>query len=596
VKFIKKFTNHKVNRKNMKKRGYLKLLSQLTKYVKPHRTVFIWSVIFDLLAIVFNMLIPIFSGLAIDVLIGVGVVNFKLLYNYLIVIGILTTANSLFDWLGSYYMNILTYKTSQSIRNGIYQKLNCVPIKYIDNRSHGDIMNTMVNDVENVTDGFLGGFKSIVCGIFQIVTVMILMIVLNWSLALIVIVFAPLSLIVAIQITKRSKKLYHERVNIQGQVSGYSEEMILNMKIIKAFNNEQTTVENFDKINNDLYSVSEKSVFYASLANPTSRLINGLLYVVVGVVGAIFAIHSKLKVGLISSFLRYTDNFTKPFNDITSIFAELNIAVASAERVFELLNEENEIDDSGLVNIKKCNGEVDLKQVDFSYDPAFKLIENLNLNVKQGQRIAIVGPTGCGKSTIINLLMRFYDVNAGSIKVSGKDLRKVTRKSFRKFYGMVLQESWLYNASIKDNVAYGKPEASMDEIVEACKLANAHAFIEKMPDGYNTIITERADNISAGQKQLLCIARIMLLKPPMLILDEATSNIDTRTEQKIQQALDVVMEGKTCFIVAHRLSTIENADVILVMNKGNVIEQGTHQELLAKHGFYHELFNSQFGN
>lgn len=579
-----------------KDKGYRKLLSQLVTYVKPHKSAFVWSIIFDLLAIGLNMTIPIFSGFSIDTLIGVGVVNFRLLYEYLSIIVVLTIASSLFSWLGSYFMNILTYKTSQSIRNSLYKKLNSVSIKYIDNNSHGDIMNTMVSDVENITDGFLEGFKSIVCGIFQILTVMVMMLALDWALALVVIVLAPLSLVVAFQITKRSKKMYKLRVDMQGKASGYSEEMITNMKIIKAFNNEEVVTEEFDKINHELYVASEKSMFYASMAHPTSRLINGLLYGVVGVLGAIFALRGRIRIGKISSFLSYTDNFTKPFNDITSIFADLNIAVASANRVFNLLEEENEIDDTALPNMKKCNGEVSLKRVKFSYDPAFKLIENLNLEVKQGQRVAIVGPTGCGKSTIINLLMRFYDVKDGSIKVSGKDIRKVTRKSFRQFYGMVLQESWLYNASIKDNIAYGKPNASMDEIVEACKLANAHAFIEKMPNGYDTIITERADNISAGQKQLLCIARIMLLKPPMMILDEATSNIDTRTEMKIQEALNIMMEGRTCFIVAHRLSTIENADVILVMNKGNIVEQGTHKELLDKGGFYFELFNSQFGN
>ena len=422
------------------------------------------------------------------------------------------------------------------------------------------------------------------------------MLSLNWGLALIVIVLAPMSLVIAFRITKKSKKMYQLRVDTQGKASGYSEEMITNMKIIKAFNNEKPTNENFKTINKELYVASEKSMFYASLAHPTSKFVNGLLYAIVGVVGAIFAVNGKIRIGKISSFLSFTDNFTKPFNDITSIFADLNIAIASANRVFNLLEEENEIDDSNLISLRSCNGEVSLKNVKFSYDPAFKLLENLNLEVKQGQRIAIVGPTGCGKSTIINLLMRFYDVNDGSIKVSGKDIRKVKRNSFRQFYGMVLQESWLYNASVKDNVAYGKPDASMDEIIEACKLANAHAFIEKMPDGYNTIITERADNISAGQKQLLCIARIMLLKPPMMILDEATSNIDTRTEMKIQQALNIMMEGRTCFIVAHRLSTIENADTILVMNKGDIIEQGTHKELLEKQGFYFELFNSQFGS
>lgn len=579
----------------MKKKGIKELLSKLLPYVRPHKTVFFLSVIFDIIAIALNMTIPIFSGLAIDCMVGIANVNFHLLIEYLVIIIILSAFSSFFSWLGEYYMNILTYKTGESIRNALYNKINNVPIKYIDNHSHGDIMNTMSADVENVTDGFLSGFKAIVCGVFQLLVIMVIMFVMRWSLALIVIVIAPLSLVLAIMITKKSKRLYKQRVEVQGDLSGFAEEMMTNMKVIKAFNDEKNTVEKFNTYNKKMYTASEKSVFYASLANPASRLVNGILYGVIGVIGAFMVMNGTIKIGRVSSFLSYSDNFTKPFNDLTSIFADLNIAIASATRVFEMLEEENEIDDSKLPNLKKCDGTVDLKDVEFSYEKSFKLIENLNLNVKQGQRVAIVGPTGCGKSTIINLLMRFYDVDSGSIKVSKKDIRKVTRQSFRSFYGMVLQESWLYNASVKDNVAYGKPDASMDEIIEACKLANAHAFIEKLPDGYNTIITERADNISAGQKQLLCIARIMLLRPPMMILDEATSNIDTRTEMKIQQALDIIMEGRTCFIVAHRLSTIENADTILVMNKGHIVEQGNHKELLAKKGFYYELFNSQFG-
>ena len=577
------------------KKGFKQLLSILMPYVRPHKSVFFLSILFSLIAIVLNMLIPMFSGFALDTMIGINNVNFKLLYEYLVLIGILTVASSLVDWLGTYNMNVLTYRTGQSMRSAIYDKLINVPIRYIDNTAHGDIMNTMIADVENVTDGLLSGFKSVVSGIFQILIVMVIMFALNWSLALIVVIVAPLSLILAIVITKKSKKLYKTRVEKQGDISGFAEEMITNMKIIKAYNNEEKSNADFNIINKDLYVASEKSMYYASLANPTSRIVNGILNGIVCVAGAIMAVYGLVSAGRISSFLNYSENYTKPFNDLTSIFADLNIAIASAGRVFDLLSQENEIDDSKNLNLRKCNGEVKLTNVCFSYEPTFKLIENLNLDVKKGQRIAIVGPTGCGKSTIINLLMRFYDVNDGSIKVSGRDIRKVTRKSFRSFYGMVLQESWLYNASVRDNVAYGKPNASMDEIVEACKLANAHQFIEKLPQGYDTIITERADNISAGQKQLLCIARIMLLRPPIMILDEATSNIDTRTEMKIQQALDIMMEGKTCFIVAHRLSTIENADTILVMNKGHIIEQGTHKELLKKKGFYYELFSSQFG-
>ncbi len=579
-----------------KKKGYAKIIGNLLPYIKPHRVVFFLSVFFDVLAIALNMIIPIFSGKAINLLIGVGQVDFLRLTEYCVIIGILSATNSLFDWLGTYYMGILTYKTSGTIRESIYTKLNQVSIRYIDNTSHGDIMNTMITDVENVTDGFLEGFKALVCGLSQVIIVSVLMFTLQWQLALIVVLLAPFSLLLSILITKKSKKLYHIRAKKLGEISGFAEEMIANMKVIKAFNNEQETVEKFDAVNEELYASSEKANFYASLANPVARFVDGLLYGVVGISGAIFAINGLIDIGKISSFLTYSSSFSRPFNDIADIFADLNVAIASANRVFNLLEEENEISDADLPELKTCNGEVEIKNVSFSYEESFRLIENLNLSVKQGQRIAIVGPTGCGKSTIINLLMRFYDVNGGSIKVSGKDVRNVKRHSFRSYYGMVLQESWLYNASVKDNVAYGKPDATMDEIIEACKLANAHAFIEKLPQGYDTIITERGDNISAGQKQLLCIARIMLLKPPMMILDEATSNIDTRTEMKIQEALNIMMEGRTCFIVAHRLSTIENADCILVMNKGHIIEQGTHKELLAKDGFYTKLFNSQFGN
>ena len=579
----------------MKNRTSIKqLISKLLPYIKPHKTVFFISILFSMFAIVCNMLIPLFSGYALDTMLEMNNVNFAELSKYLIIIAILAVGSSFFDWFGSFYANILTFKTGQSLRDAIYNKLNNVPVKFIDNKPHGDLMNTMVADVENLTDGLLNGFKSIVNGIFQILIVIVFMFLLNWILALIVIFVSPFSLILAITITKRSKKLYKKRVELQGDISGYTEEMIANMKVLKAYNSESKSNENFDILNKNLYKASEKSVYYASLANPTSRLVNGILNGVVCVVGAIMAVNLLLSPGKILSFLNYSENYTKPFNDLTSIFADLNIAVASSKRVFDLLDETNEISDLNSPPLKTCNGEVSLKEVSFSYDPSISLIENFNLEVKKGKRIAIVGPTGCGKSTLINLLMRFYDVDKGCIKLSGKDIRKVTRKSFREYYGMVLQESWLYNATIRDNVAYGKPDATMDEVIEACRLANAHSFIERLPDGYNAIISERADNISAGQKQLLCIARVILKQPPLLILDEATSNVDTRTELKIQKAIDEVMKGKTCFIVAHRLSTIVNADVILVMKDGKIIEQGKHEELLKKEGFYYEIFNSQF--
>ena len=579
----------------MKNRTSIKqLISKLLPYIKPHKTVFFISILFSMFAIVCNMLIPLFSGYALDTMLEMNNVNFAELSKYLIIIAILAVGSSFFDWFGTFYANILTFKTGQSLRDAIYNKLNNVPVKFIDNKPHGDLMNTMVADVENLTDGLLNGFKSIVNGIFQILIVIVFMFLLNWILALIVIFVSPFSLILAITITKRSKKLYKKRVELQGEISGYTEEMIASMKVLKAYNSESKSNENFNILNKNLYKASEKSVYYASLANPTSRLVNGILNGVVCVVGAVMAVNLLLSPGKILSFLNYSENYTKPFNDLTSIFADLNIAVASSKRVFDLLDETNEISDLNSPPLKTCNGEVSLKEVSFSYDPSISLIENFNLEVKKGQRIAIVGPTGCGKSTLINLLMRFYDVDKGCIKLSGKDIRKVTRKSFREYYGMVLQESWLYNATIRDNVAYGKPDATMDEVIEACRLANAHSFIERLPDGYNTIISERADNISAGQKQLLCIARVILKQLPLLILDEATSNVDTRTELKIQKAIDEVMKGKTCFIVAHRLSTIVNADVILVMKDGKIIEQGKHEELLKKEGFYYEIFNSQF--
>lgn len=571
-------------------------IKKVIKYVKPHKLYFYLSIIFAFLAIGLNMFLPVLLGWAIDCVVGVGAVNFAKLGRILILIGIQAVTSAIFEWFEVYFENILTNRTAQSMRNMCFTKINSVPLKYIDNKPHGDIMNTIINDIENVTDGFLSGFKSLLSGMVTIISVIIFMMSINIPMALIVIVLAPTSLLISLYITKKSKKMYHEQVNKMGEISAYSEEMLGNIKVIKAFNNEKENVTNFQKINKELYTSAEKASFYASLAGPCTRFINGTLYAIVAVCGAFVCINGHISIGQVSTFLSYVDNYTSPFNDLASIVADIQMAIASANRVFALLEEQDEISDENNINIVTCNGEVKLKDVCFSYTPQSKLIENLNLDVKQGQTVAIVGPTGCGKSTIINLLMRFYDINSGKIIVSNRDINKVTRKSLRNCYGMVLQESWLYNASIKDNIAYGKPDATMEEIIEASKLANAHTFIEKLPDGYNTIITENADNVSAGQKQLICIARIMLTKPPMLILDEATSNIDTRTEMNIQQALDYIMQGRTCFIVAHRLSTIINADIILVMNKGQIIEQGTHQELLAKNGFYTKLFNSQFGS
>jgi ATP-binding cassette subfamily B protein len=581
--------------KQNKFKGIIPTIKKVISYAKPHKLYFFASLISAFLAIGLNMFVPVLLGWAIDCVIGVGMVNFARLGKVLIWIGAVALLSAVFEWFEVFFENILTNRTAQSMRNKCFEKINRVPLKYIDNKPHGDIMNTIINDIENVTDGFLSGFKSILSGVVTIISVIIFMLAINIPMGLVVIILAPLSLTISLYITKKSKKLYNERVNQLGEISAYSEEMLGNIKVIKAFNNEKQNMEEFQKLNKELYKSSEKASFYASLAMPCTRLVNGVLYAIVAVSGALICIRGHISIGQVSTFLSYVENYTSPFNEIATIVADIQIAVASANRVFELLEEKDEVSDEKCPNIVNCNGEVKLQNVSFSYTPQSKLIENLNVTATKGKKIAIVGPTGCGKSTIINLLMRFYDVNSGKIMVSNRDIQKVTRKSLRNCYGMVLQESWLYNASIRDNIAYGKPDATMEEIIEASKLANAHAFIEKLPQGYDTIITESADNVSAGQKQLICIARIMLTKPPMLILDEATSNIDTRTEMNIQQAFDYIMEGRTCFIVAHRLSTIINADEILVMNKGRIIEQGTHQELLSKNGFYTQLFNSQFG-
>ena len=403
-----------------------------------------------------------------------------------------------------------------------------------------------------------------------------------------------MSLLITLYIVKKSKKYFKLEVQTQGDLSGYLEEYISGERVVKAFNHEEESVENFLKINQNYYSIGEKSQFYSNLSGPTTRFINGIVYGVVGLFGAMQAIQGKISVAVISSFLSYANSFGKPFNEISGNISDIQSAFAAAGRVFNVLDEPNETSDEDLPDLLDCNGEISIKNVDFSYLPKVKLIQNLNLEVKQGMKVAIVGPTGCGKSTIINLLMRFYDVNNGSISVSGSNIKEITRSSLRSKYGMVLQETWLFNATIRENIAYGNPNIPLEDIQEAAKLAGIHDFIEKMPQKYDTVVTDGGSNLSAGEKQLLCIARIMLLKPPMLILDEATSNIDTRTEQNIQKAFNTIMQGRTSFIVAHRLSTITNADIILVMNKGNIIEQGTHEELLAKKGFYANLYNSQF--
>lgn len=483
---------------------------------------------------------------------------------------------------------------SYKIRDLLFKKFYNLPLGYIDTASHGDLLSRMINDIDTMTDGFLESFASVISGIMTIVGTIVAMFILNVELATIITIMTPISLIFTFYFVKKAKKYYQAEVASQGEISGYLEEYIGGEKIVKAFTHEQESINDFGEVNDRFYSISKKATFYGNLSNPTTKLINGIVYAIVGLFGSLEAIRGQIDIGIISSFLTYASTFGRPFTEISEEISDIQAAFAAANRVFNVLDEPNEPDDSKLPELLDCDGSLKLTNVYFSYIPKVKLIQNLNLEVSPGQKIAIVGPTGCGKSTLINLLMRFYDVTNGSICVSGSDIRTITRQSLRNKYGMVLQETWLFNASVRDNIAYGNPNVELEEVIKAAKLAGVDEFIQKMPQKYDTIISESGGNLSQGEKQLLCIARIMLLKPPMLILDEATSNIDARTEIKIQAAFNKIMEGRTSFIIAHRLSTITDADIILVMNKGNIVEQGTHQELLAKKGFYANLYNSQF--
>lgn len=569
-------------------------IKKVFKYAHEYRIYLYLTFLFDLLNTVAEVFVPIFLGKAIGSAIGPGNVDFHMITVYSISMIVTVFIAGLFNVLGTLTINSYNYKATYKIRDLLFKKINHLPLSYIDTTSHGDLLSRMVNDIDVMTDGFLESFASLISGITSLIGTIVAMLALNVQLAFIVMILTPLSLLITLYIVKKSEKYFKLEVQTQGDLSGYLEEYISGERVVKAFNHEDESIENFLKINQNYYVIGEKSQFYSNLSNPTTRLINGLVYGVVGLFGAFQALQGKIDVSVISSFLSYSNTFGKPFNEISGNISDIQSAFAAAGRVFSVLDEPNETSDEDLPDLLDCNGEVSIKNVDFSYLPKVKLIQNLNLEVKQGMKVAIVGPTGCGKSTLINLLMRFYDVNNGSISVSGSNIKEITRSSLRNKYGMVLQETWLFNATIRENIAYGNPNIPLEEIKEATKLAGIHDFIEKMPQKYDTMVTDGGSNLSAGEKQLLCIARIMLLKPPMLILDEATSNIDTRTEQNIQNAFNTIMQGRTSFIVAHRLSTITNADIILVMNKGNIIEQGTHQELLAKKGFYANLYNSQF--
>ncbi len=575
----------------MKKSSTKRLLS----YITVHNKLLIISLLTAIINVFFTLLNPILIGDAIDFIIGKDNVDFQ---GILKIIGVLILSiilASLSQWIMTRCTNVITYKTVQSLREDVFNKINKVPLKYIDSHSHGDIMSRIINDIDQISTGLIQGFSQLFTGIITILGTLGIMIAINFKIALVVVLMTPLSLFVGGFIAKHSKAMFTEQSKIRGEITGYIQEMVGNQKLVKAFSYEDNSQEKFEEINSRLYTSGVKSQFFSSLTNPCTRFVNGIVYATVGIISAISAINGNISIGKISSFLNYANQYTKPFNEISSVITELQSALASAERVFEVLDEEDEIKDKeNAIDLKECDGNIEIKDVSFSYNPDVKLIENFNLSVKKGEKIAIVGPTGCGKTTLINLLMRFYNIDSGEIFISGHNINDITRKSSRAMFGMVLQETWLYSGTIKENIAYGKPDATDEEIIEAAKMAHAHEFITRLPNGYDTKISGDGNNISQGQKQLLCIARIMLTKPPMLILDEATSSIDTRTEIFIQNAFNKMMERRTSFIVAHRLSTIKEADLILVMNKGHIIEQGTHEELIEKNGFYANLYNSQF--
>lgn len=582
---------------NHKKNGQKDILCRVLQYIKKYRIMIILSFIFAAVSVAFTLYAPILIGDAIDLIIGTGNVDFdgikKIIVTFFVVIAVTVVA----QWLMNIINNHITYSVVRDIRIEAFNRLSDLPLSYIDSHQHGDIVSRIVADIDQFADGLLMGFTQLFSGVATIVGTLAFMISINLPITIVVVVLTPVSLFVASFIAKRTYNLFKNQSQSRGKLTALVDEMVGEQKIVQAFGYEDDALDRFEEINNQLEKDSMRATFYSSLTNPCTRFVNGLVYTSVGLIGALSVIKSRLSVGRLTCFLSYANQYTKPFNEISNVITELQNAIACAGRVFELLDEKSQVaEKENAFVLSEATGEIDIKNVDFSYIPEQNLIKNLSLHVTPGMRVAIVGPTGCGKSTLINLLMRFYDVNAGSICVDATDIRDMTRASLRTNYGMVLQETWLSHGTIKENIAFGKPDATDEEIIEAAKLAHAHSFIKRLPQGYDTVITEDGGNLSQGQKQLLCITRVMLLLPPMLILDEATSSIDTRTEIRIQKAFNRMMEGRTSFIVAHRLSTIKEADIILVMKDGNIIEMGSHKELMQMNGFYTNLYNSQFAH
>ncbi|MCG4611101.1 ABC transporter ATP-binding protein/permease [Anaeromassilibacillus senegalensis] len=583
----------------MKKSGINKsVLKRLLRYAKPHAGFLLLALVSAIINVSLTLYGPILVGRAIDYVIGPDQVDFAAMVPVLITLAGTIVVSAAFQWLMTYCTNRVSYKTVRDLRIQTYEKINTLPLKYIDGHAHGDLISRIVNDVDQVSDGLLQGITQLFTGVVTIVGTLLFMLTISPVITVVVVLVTPLSLFVAAFIARLTHRQFVEQQATQGELSGFVEEMIGGQKTVKTFHYEGRAEERFKEINGRLYDCGVKAQFYSSLSNPSTRFVNNMVYTAVAAFGAVCAITgwpAPLTIGQISSFLTYANQYTKPFNEVTGVLTQIQTAFASAERLFAVLDEESERPDApDAAVLEHCKGDVTVEHLYFSYDPARKLIEDMNIAAKSGSRIAIVGPTGCGKTTIINLLMRFYDADRGSISVDGHNIQSVTRNSLRKQYGMVLQESWLFSGTVRENIAYGREDASLEEVVAAAKKAHAHSFILRLPQGYDTVISEDGGNLSQGQRQLLCIARVMLMDPPMLILDEATSSIDTRTEWKIQTAFEEMMRGRTSFIVAHRLSTIKGADLILVMNQGHIVEQGTHESLLAKGGFYANLYNSQF--
>jgi len=584
---LSKGSKHKVVRKTT--------ISKVLKRIKKYWLFMILSIVSAAVTVASTLYVPILIGRAIDYIIKPGQVAFDSVFDILIQIAMVIGITAISQWIMNISNNKIAYYVIRDIREEAFEKIEILPLRYIDGHSYGEVVSRVVADVDQFADGLLMGFTQLFTGVITILGTLGFMLTINGGITIVVVCITPVSLFVASYIAKKTFKMFRLQSETRGEQTALIDEMIENQKVVQAFGHENETEEKFDEINERLRKYSLRAIFFSSITNPATRFVNSIVYAGVGVTGAIAVVSGHLSVGQLSALLSYANQYTKPFNEISGVITELQNALACADRIFELIEEEPQIPEpENAIKLENVNGIVALNDVYFSYESGSKLIENFNLHVKKGQRVAIVGPTGCGKTTIINLLMRFYDVNSGEINVSGINIQEMTRNSLRKSYGMVLQETWLKTGTIRDNIVMGKPNATEEEVIEAAKESHAHSFIKRLPNGYDTLISENGGNLSQGQKQLLCIARVMLCLPPMLILDEATSSIDTRTEIKIQEAFAKMMKGRTSFIVAHRLSTIQNADIILVMKDGNIIEKGDHKTLIQKDGFYAKLYNSQF--